>query len=187
MRLRLSAWVPLLDAGNLHHGRLRPILIRCRDDQAVRCSDRSRGNMVSPATSPMPTSAFQRQSRRCASTGCRSATNAPAGRCRRGSSCRLRLMHAPIRTSDLARFRTKSQDVCRIVQASTDACLTKDRIKSATSDRIKQLFRDVLSEALDEAGSPRPRWSQTAAPPSCGGNSHPRSFTKIIRGVLSLS
>jgi len=33
MRLRLSTWAPLLDAGNLHHGRLRPILMHCCDDQ----------------------------------------------------------------------------------------------------------------------------------------------------------
>ena len=56
---------------------------------AVRCSDHGREKMVSQATSPMPASAFQRLSRRCASTGCRSATNAPADRCRCGSSCRL--------------------------------------------------------------------------------------------------
>jgi uncharacterized protein len=33
MRLRISAWAPLLDASNLHHGRLRPILMHCCDDQ----------------------------------------------------------------------------------------------------------------------------------------------------------
>ena len=33
MRLRLSAWAPLLDASNVNHGMLRPILLHCRDDQ----------------------------------------------------------------------------------------------------------------------------------------------------------
>lgn len=33
MRLRISAWAPLLDASNLHHGRLQPILLHCCDDQ----------------------------------------------------------------------------------------------------------------------------------------------------------
>ena len=33
MRLRISVWAPLLDASNLHHGRLRTILLYCCDDQ----------------------------------------------------------------------------------------------------------------------------------------------------------
>jgi len=33
MQLRISAWAPLLDASNLHHGRLRPILMHCCHDQ----------------------------------------------------------------------------------------------------------------------------------------------------------
>ena len=33
MRLRLSVWTPLLDASNVNHGPLRPILLHCRDDQ----------------------------------------------------------------------------------------------------------------------------------------------------------
>jgi uncharacterized protein len=33
MRLRLSVWTPLLDASNVNHGLLRPILLHCRDDQ----------------------------------------------------------------------------------------------------------------------------------------------------------
>jgi uncharacterized protein len=33
MRLRLSAWAPLLDASNVNHGLLRSILLHCRDDQ----------------------------------------------------------------------------------------------------------------------------------------------------------
>ena len=33
MRLRLSAWAPLLDAGNGNHGLLLPVLLHCRDDQ----------------------------------------------------------------------------------------------------------------------------------------------------------
>lgn len=33
MRLRLPAWVPLLDASNVNHGLLLPILLHCRDDQ----------------------------------------------------------------------------------------------------------------------------------------------------------
>jgi uncharacterized protein len=33
IRLRLSVWTPLLDASNVNHGLLRPILLHCRDDQ----------------------------------------------------------------------------------------------------------------------------------------------------------
>lgn len=33
IRLRLSAWAPLLDASNVNHGLLLPILLHCRDDQ----------------------------------------------------------------------------------------------------------------------------------------------------------
>ncbi|WGR96241.1 UPF0149 family protein [Bradyrhizobium sp. ISRA443] len=33
MRLRLSAWAPLLDISNIHHGVLLPILLQCVDDQ----------------------------------------------------------------------------------------------------------------------------------------------------------
>jgi uncharacterized protein len=33
MRLRISAWTPLLDPSNVHHGLLPPILPHCRDDQ----------------------------------------------------------------------------------------------------------------------------------------------------------
>ena len=33
MQLRISAWAPLLDASNLHYGRLRPILMHCCDHQ----------------------------------------------------------------------------------------------------------------------------------------------------------
>lgn len=33
MRLRMSAWAPLLDLTNVHHGLLLPILLHCRDDQ----------------------------------------------------------------------------------------------------------------------------------------------------------
>lgn len=33
MQLRMAAWSPLLDPGNLHHGLLRPILMHCRDNQ----------------------------------------------------------------------------------------------------------------------------------------------------------
>ena len=33
MRLRLSAWAPLLDISNIHHGLLLPILLHCVDDQ----------------------------------------------------------------------------------------------------------------------------------------------------------
>ncbi|MEY9438609.1 UPF0149 family protein [Bradyrhizobium elkanii] len=35
MRLRLSAWAPLLDASNVNHRLLLPILLHCRDDQAA--------------------------------------------------------------------------------------------------------------------------------------------------------
>jgi uncharacterized protein len=33
MRLRMLAWAPLLDASNVNHGLLLPILLHCRDDQ----------------------------------------------------------------------------------------------------------------------------------------------------------
>ena len=33
MRLRISAWAPLLDASNVNHSLLLPILLHCRDDQ----------------------------------------------------------------------------------------------------------------------------------------------------------
>ena len=33
MRLRLSAWAPLLDSINVNHGPLLPVLLHCRDDQ----------------------------------------------------------------------------------------------------------------------------------------------------------
>ena len=33
MRLRISAWAPLLDASNVNHGLLLPILLHCHDDQ----------------------------------------------------------------------------------------------------------------------------------------------------------
>ncbi|WGR72997.1 MULTISPECIES: UPF0149 family protein [unclassified Bradyrhizobium] len=33
MRLKLSAWAPLLDASNVNHGLLLPIPLHCRDDQ----------------------------------------------------------------------------------------------------------------------------------------------------------
>ncbi|WP_244608774.1 UPF0149 family protein [Bradyrhizobium algeriense] len=33
MRLRLPAWAPLLDGGNVNHGLVLPILLHCRDDQ----------------------------------------------------------------------------------------------------------------------------------------------------------
>ncbi|WP_063623800.1 UPF0149 family protein [Bradyrhizobium sp. WSM1743] len=33
MRLRLSAWAPLLDISNVNHALLLPILLHCRDDQ----------------------------------------------------------------------------------------------------------------------------------------------------------
>lgn len=33
MRLRLSAWAPLLDSINVNHGLLLPVLLHCRDDQ----------------------------------------------------------------------------------------------------------------------------------------------------------
>jgi uncharacterized protein len=34
MRLRMSAWAPLLDASNVNHGLPLPILLHCRDDQS---------------------------------------------------------------------------------------------------------------------------------------------------------
>lgn len=33
MRLRLSAWAPLLDTRNINHGLLLPILLHCVDNQ----------------------------------------------------------------------------------------------------------------------------------------------------------
>ncbi|WP_247494674.1 UPF0149 family protein [Bradyrhizobium sp. 164] len=91
MRLRLSAWAPLPDTSNVNHGLLLPVLLHCRDDQAVRCSDRREAAARPRTFSATPTSIFQRPSRRCANTGCRSATHAPADHCGRGNSYRLRL------------------------------------------------------------------------------------------------
>ncbi|WP_275199677.1 UPF0149 family protein [Bradyrhizobium sp. CSA207] len=85
MRLRLSAWAPLLDASNVNHGLLLPILLHCRDDQGRPRSDRHQWTFCAT-----PTPIFQRPSRPRANTGCRSATHAPADFRRRGSSYRLR-------------------------------------------------------------------------------------------------
>ena len=90
MRLRMSAWAPLLDASNVNHGLLLPILLHCRDDQGrpllgpPRKRPRDRGTFCAT-----PTPIFQRSSRPCANTGCRPATLAPADHRRRGSSYRL--------------------------------------------------------------------------------------------------
>jgi len=90
MRLRLLAWAPLLDANNINHGMLLPILLHCRDDQGR--------PLLGPPRSGCETGDFlrnayayicQQPSRPCANTGCRSATHAPPDHCRRGSSCRL--------------------------------------------------------------------------------------------------
>jgi uncharacterized protein len=43
MRLRISAWATLLNASNLHHGLLLPILLHCRDDQGRPLLGPSRG------------------------------------------------------------------------------------------------------------------------------------------------
>nr|WP_245509416.1 hypothetical protein [Bradyrhizobium zhanjiangense] len=40
MRLRLSAWAPLLDASNVNHGLLLPSCYTVATITAVRCSDR---------------------------------------------------------------------------------------------------------------------------------------------------
>ncbi|MCP3372765.1 UPF0149 family protein [Bradyrhizobium cajani] len=71
MRLRLSAWAPLLDTSDVNHGLLLPVLLHCRDDRVVRCSDRREAAAKSRTFSATPTSIFQRPSRRCANTGCR--------------------------------------------------------------------------------------------------------------------
>lgn len=78
IRLRLSVWAPLLDARNVNHGLLLPILLHCRDDQAVRCSGRREAAARPRISSVTPTSISQPSSRPCASTGCPSATHAPA-------------------------------------------------------------------------------------------------------------
>ncbi|WP_354112370.1 UPF0149 family protein [Bradyrhizobium sp. S3.12.5] len=85
MRLRLSAWAPLLD-GNGNHGLLLPILLHCRDDQGR--------PLLGPPRRSRETEDFLRNvyadipaaSRPCANTGCRSATHAPADHRGRGSS-----------------------------------------------------------------------------------------------------
>lgn len=58
--------------------------------RAVRGSNRREAAARPRTFSAMPTSTFQRPSRRCANTGCRSATHAPADHCGRGSPYRLR-------------------------------------------------------------------------------------------------
>jgi uncharacterized protein len=90
MRLRISAWAPLLDASNPHHSLLQPILIHCCDDQGrllLRPQSRKDGG---PGDFSNTRLGIPAPSRRCASAGCRSATNAPADRCPCGSSYRLR-------------------------------------------------------------------------------------------------
>ena len=91
MRLRISAWAPLLDTRNVNHGLLLPILMHCDDDQGRPLLGPHETRPARPSNScATPTSIFQRPSRPCASTGCRSATPALANDCLRGSSCRLR-------------------------------------------------------------------------------------------------
>ncbi|WFU29012.1 UPF0149 family protein [Bradyrhizobium sp. CB1717] len=58
--------------------------------RAVRCSDRREAAAKPRTFSATPTSIFERPSRRCANTGCRSATHAPADHCGCGSAYRLR-------------------------------------------------------------------------------------------------
>ena len=57
--------------------------------RAVRCSDRREAAARPSTFCATPTSTFQRPSRPCANTGCRSATHAPADHYGRGSSYRL--------------------------------------------------------------------------------------------------
>ncbi len=91
MRLKLSAWAPLLDASNVNHYLLLPILLHCRDDQGRPLlgpprSGRETKNFL------RNTPIFRRRSRPCGNTGCRSATPALADHCGRGSSYRLLLI-----------------------------------------------------------------------------------------------
>ena len=57
--------------------------------RAVRCSDRHEASARPGTLCATPTPIFQRASRPCANTGCRSATHAPADHRRRGTSYRL--------------------------------------------------------------------------------------------------
>jgi uncharacterized protein len=59
MRLRISAWAPLLDASNVNHGLLLPILLHCRDDQGgpllgPRRSGRETGDFLRNAYADIP-------------------------------------------------------------------------------------------------------------------------------------
>lgn len=91
MRLRMSAWVPLLDANNVNHGLLLPILLHCRDDQGSPLfgAPRSGGATRNVLRKPTPISQWPWRPR--ANIGCRSATHARADHRGRGSSYRLRL------------------------------------------------------------------------------------------------
>ncbi|MCK1713864.1 MULTISPECIES: YecA family protein [unclassified Bradyrhizobium] len=58
MRLKLSAWAPLLDASNVNHGLLLPILLHCRDDQGPLLgpprSSRETGDFLRNASADIP-------------------------------------------------------------------------------------------------------------------------------------
>lgn len=59
MRLKLSAWAPLLDVNNVYHGLLLPILLHCRDDQGPPMlgpprSGRQTGDFLSNAYADIP-------------------------------------------------------------------------------------------------------------------------------------
>jgi uncharacterized protein len=59
MRLRVSAWAPLLDASNVNHSLLLPILLHCRDDQGPPLlgapqTDRETGDFLRNAYADIP-------------------------------------------------------------------------------------------------------------------------------------
>ena len=91
MRLRMSDWAPLLDTSDVNHALLLPILLHCRDDQGVQCSDHLGAAARLGNFCATPTAIFQPSSRPCANTGCRPATPARADCGPRGTSYRLRL------------------------------------------------------------------------------------------------
>jgi uncharacterized protein len=93
MRLKLSAWAPLLDASNVNHGLLLPSCCTVATIRAVRCLDHHEAAARPRTFCVTPTPIFRRRSRPCGNTGCRSATPALADHRGRGSSYRLRWMH----------------------------------------------------------------------------------------------
>jgi hypothetical protein len=79
------------------------------------------------------------------------------------------LMYA-LRKSDLKRFPTKSQDVCRIEEGSTNAYLTKDRAIEEFLKEVEPRY-NAHKVAREQDGS--------------GGNCEPCGIFRLHRGLLA--